>query len=69
MNQFSNKQKADEARREVGLRKYVYSGRVLQHKMTQQKADELISVMEEIAEDYRLLDLKDKESSGLFAGQ
>jgi len=52
---FTNQEKHDAARREAGLRKYVYPNRVAAHKMTKQKAEYETAIMEEIAADYERL--------------
>lgn len=69
MGKFTNQQKYVEAKREIGLRKYVYEKRVKEGRMLQMKAAELIGIMEEIAEDYRLLTLRDEKENSLFANQ
>lgn len=52
---FKSRDKMRAAQREVGYRRFVYSKRVADGKMTQQKADEEIAIMDEIAADYGAL--------------
>jgi hypothetical protein len=49
---YTNKEKADEARREVGYREHVYERRVNDGKMSRQTADRRIAIMKEIQEEY-----------------
>jgi hypothetical protein len=60
MSKYSNKEKAEAARREVGLRRHVYARRVAEGKMREELAREQIALMEEIAEDYERLDKQDR---------
>lgn len=50
---WTNEQKLACVEREIALRRRVYPTRVANKRMTQQLADRQISMMEEIAEDYR----------------
>ncbi len=50
--QFTNKEKADCAKREVGQRRKVYARLVAQQKMAQADASREIALMQEIADDY-----------------
>ena len=50
---YTDEEKARVATREVRLRKRVYPGRVLTHRMKKSEADYQIAVMEEIASEYR----------------
>jgi hypothetical protein len=52
---FTNREKNKEALREVDYRRFVYSKRIGDGKMTQADADRKIAKMVEIAEDYRKL--------------
>lgn len=52
---FTSKDKADEAAREVRMREHVYPPRVAAGKMRKDVADRNIAVMRAIAEDYRKL--------------
>lgn len=49
---YSAKEKAAEARREVGYRRHVYPRRVDDGKMRAAESDRRIAIMQEIAEDY-----------------
>jgi len=49
---FTAKEKADEARREVGYREHVYERRVNDGKMSRQTADRRIAIMREIMDEY-----------------
>jgi hypothetical protein len=60
MGNFTNTEKAKEADREVGYRKYVYPRRVMDKKMTQEQADRQIAIMQEIAEEYSVLAVKER---------
>ena len=53
-------QKAEAAEREVKYRKRVYAGLVDRGKMDRDFADRQISIMQEIADDYRELAKKDQ---------
>jgi hypothetical protein len=55
MTEFSASTKRKAISRELSFRRYVYPGRVLAKKMTQQQADDQIGVMEAIEVDYRRL--------------
>lgn len=57
---FSNREKAKEARREVGWRNYVYQQRIDTGKMKAGRAEHLIKMMTEIAEDYEKLADRDE---------
>jgi len=50
--QFTDREKAKEARREVTYRQFVYSKRVTDGKMTDVEARRKIAIMTQIAEDY-----------------
>jgi len=52
---FTNKEKADEARREVGYRQFVYSKRIADGRMKKAEAERRIAIMQEIQEDYTKL--------------
>lgn len=52
---FTNQQKLDAVKRELGYRRHVYARRVAAGQMTQAKADHEIGVMEAIVEDYEKL--------------
>ncbi len=49
---YSSKAKLEEVRREIAMRKNVYPRHIASGKLKQEKADEQIAIMEEIAEDY-----------------
>ena len=49
---YSESEKLAAVRREIGFRKRVYADRVANRKMSQEKADFEIGVMEAIAADY-----------------
>lgn len=66
MAKFSNKEKAEAARREVGYREHVYTRRVSEGKMRGEVARHQIELMKEIAEDYERLDAEDRPQ--LFPG-
>ena len=51
--EFTDREKAKEAEREVGLRRRVYKGWVEIGRMTQKESDRRIAIMEAIAADYR----------------
>ena len=68
-NKFSAKEKYAEAMREVGFRKSVYGRKVEQGTMGVGEMNRRVSIMEEIAEDYRQQYLKEEEANSLFAGQ
>lgn len=52
MTDFTDQEKAACARREVGQRRRVYGRQVLLGRMTQEKADREIALMEAIAAEY-----------------
>ena len=60
MSKFSNKEKAEAARREAGYRRHVYPRRVNERKMTAELARRQTELMDEIAEDYERLDKEDR---------
>lgn len=49
---YTAKQKADEARREVAYRQYVYPKRIAEGKMKKADAERRIAIMQEIFDDY-----------------
>ncbi len=49
---YSSKAKLAEVRREIAMRKNVYPRHIASGKLKQEKADEQVAIMEEIAEDY-----------------
>ena len=53
MRTFTTEEKLKCAEREVGFRKRVYERRVADGRMSRQKADDEISAMQAIADDYR----------------
>lgn len=57
---FSNKEKAEAARRELGYREHVYPRRVSDGKMRDTFARRQIDLMKEIAEDYERLAEEDQ---------
>lgn len=57
---FSNAEKAQECRRELGKRRHVYPRAVSEGKMKQDAADRLIALMEDIQADYEALDRQDR---------
>ena len=65
MANYTNKAKADAARREVEMRRKVYPNWVAAGRMKQAAADLQIAIMEEIAAEYRLKAEHD-ESQGRF---
>ena len=54
MADFTAREKQAEAHREVSYRRRVYARMVADGRMTQQKADRAIAIMEQIAADYGL---------------
>lgn len=66
MARFTNAEKAQECRREVGQRRYVYRRRVQDGKMKQEHADRLIAIMEEMQSEYEAAAAKD--TPDLFGG-
>lgn len=52
MGQFTDTEKAAEARREVKMRRRVYPGWVAMGRQTQEQADRHIAIMDEIATEY-----------------
>ena len=60
MSKFTNKEKAEAARREAGYRRHVYPRRVSDGKMSADLAKRQTDLMDEIAEDYERLDAKDR---------
>lgn len=60
MARFTNAEKAQECRREVGQRRYVYRRRVQDGKMKQEHADRLIAIMEEMQAEYEAADARDR---------
>lgn len=61
MTKFTNKEKADEAEREVKMRKQVYPNQVAIGRYSRETADKRIAIMEEIAQEYR----KEEEMEGM----
>lgn len=57
---FTTTEKRAAVEREITLRKRVYPRRVEDGKMSQKLADAQIAVMEAIAEDYRLIECKER---------
>lgn len=57
---YSNKEKADEIRRELGYRRHVYRRFVNAKRMSQQEATTRIEIMEAILADYQALDASDR---------
>jgi hypothetical protein len=58
---YTAKDKAQEARREVGYRKYVYTRKVNDGTMKMNDAEQRIAIMQSIAEDYaKLAEAEDK---------
>ncbi|WP_127524639.1 hypothetical protein [Mesorhizobium sp. Z1-4] len=55
MAEFTPRQKAECADREVAQRQKVYGRRVLEGRMTRQFADQQIAMMSEIAREYRAM--------------
>ena len=66
MAKYSNKEKAEAARREAHFRRGVYGRRVSEGKMRAEFARHQIALMDEIAEDYERLDKSDRPQ--LFDG-
>ena len=60
MSKFSNKEKAEAARRELAYRERVYPRRIAEGKMHADLARRQTELMEEIAEDYERLDKVDR---------
>jgi len=60
VSKFSNKEKAEAARREAGYREHVYPRRVSDGKMRGDFARRQIELMKEIAEDYERRDAEDR---------
>lgn len=60
MAKFTNKEKAEAAKREAGYRRHVYPRRISEGKMRADFARQQIELMEEIAEDYGRLDAQDR---------
>ena len=58
--QFSATEKHREVCRELDKRRYVYPKLVANGKLTQRTADRQIAVMEQVAEEYRVLAEKEK---------
>jgi hypothetical protein len=63
---FTNRQKANEAFREVSYRKFVYSRQVEAGKMTEAAAKRKIAIMEEIGAEYAVAADKDEEAGRLL---
>lgn len=59
MGKFSNAEKAQELKRELGMRRHVYPRRVADGKMQQAAADRLIALSEDMLADYEALAAKD----------
>lgn len=55
MQKFSNAEKAQELRRELGMRRHVYPKRVADGKMQQAAADRLLALTQEMIADYERL--------------
>lgn len=55
MSKFSNAEKAQELRRELGMRRHVYPRKVADGKMQQQAADRMIALAEDMLADYERL--------------
>jgi hypothetical protein len=66
MSKFSNAEKAQELKRELGMRRHVYPRRVADGKMQQAAADRLIALSEDMLADYERLAAIDMPD--LFAG-
>ena len=66
MMMFTAKQKADEARREVGYRQFVYSKKVGEGKMTKKDAERRIAIMQEISDDYAVQAEKEEAAGRLL---
>lgn len=62
MQQFTNAEKAKEAKREVAQRKRVYQRLVTNGRMSGADMERKIKIMDEIAADYDALDAKDQPS-------
>jgi len=62
---FSNREKANEAQRELVYRQFVYSKRVMEGKMKRAQADRQIALMTEIYEDYCTLAAAEEEAGRL----
>lgn len=60
MLSFTATEKREAAEREVKMRQRVYPRWIAANRITQQKADHEIAVMEAIAEDYRHLEREDQ---------
>lgn len=59
-SKFSNKEKAEAAKREAGYRRHVYPRRVSENKMRPELARRQIELMEEIQADYERLAEQDQ---------
>jgi hypothetical protein len=57
---FTATQKLEAVNREIAFRRRVYDRKVTEGRMTKQKADFEIAIMEEIATDYRALAEKER---------
>jgi len=66
MSTFTNRQKADEARREVALRRRVYSRRVEEGRMTQADCDRQIAIMADMQADYAAKAEEDEKGARLI---
>ncbi len=67
MSKFTNQEKADEVRREVGYRQRVYARLVSEGKMHYTEQQRRIGIMQAILDDYQKLDAADRPD--LFGGQ
>ena len=63
---YTAKDKAQEAKREVGYRKFVYGRKVADGTMKAHDAEQRIAIMQEIADDYALAAEAEDAAGRLF---
>jgi len=66
LRSFTNRQKADEAKREVAMRKRVYPRRVEEGRMTQADCDRQIAIMADMQADYAAKAEEDEKGARLI---